>query len=61
MIKMFRPIRRVRSRARIDCPIVVGTMVWQGVSECSGLCGTIFEVVVACVGLGKGFARLCKI
>lgn len=61
MIKMIRPRRRVRSRAKIGCPIVAGTMVWQSLFECTGLCGTIIEVVVAYVGGGEGFSRLRKI
>ena len=60
MIKMIRPRRRVRSRARIGCPIVVGTMAWQGVFECTGWWGIMIEVVVACVGWGRDFRASAK-
>ncbi len=53
MIKIISPRRRVRSRARIGFPIVTGKMVYESVFRCTGLCGTMIEVVVACVGGGR--------
>jgi hypothetical protein len=62
MIKMIRPRRRVRSQARIDCPIVVGTIAWQGVFECTGWWGTMIEVLCRmCRCGGRIFAPLQNI